>query len=150
MTSLIKYDSANFPYINESIDHYKDNPFIVDNFTNKLVININSEYTALISEPDSIIKDLLEVFDDYILTKVLPIDEYYKPEQTSKRLYDSHDLWYILLLLNDCMSVKDFNMNTYKYIDPDQIGQISKFLNFNVNTTKVINLNSNENMMYNI
>lgn len=60
---------------------------------------------------------------DIIMTTDLSPEDYrkyvFKPKTLSYDLYASTELWDILLILNQCTSIIEFDLHTVKYYDPD-------------------------------
>ena len=133
--TLRRYDSASFPTIEESIANAVKNPFLIKNFSDSLLMTIDSE-TVIISEPINILRDFFWMLEDSLVSYVMPEDEFYMPELTSRRLYGTHDLWFICLLANNCVSMKNYKMTYYKVLPAAKINKIEIFLNHVKNTSR--------------
>ena len=133
-----EFDSGKFPYIDQSIEHSKTNPFLMHNFTNEIRFALNDGNVIAITEPMNIIKDLIYLFEDNIFTRVLPEEEYYKPEQTAYNLYGSHDFWYVIMLLNNCFTFLEYDKKEIKYINPNELYRIEKFIGKSSNNVRFI------------
>ena len=125
--SFASYDSAEFPTIEESIANSKTNPFLLNNFSDKLVALVEGQNT-IVYEPYNVLQSFVWMLDDFLVTYPMPPDEYYMPEKTAKRLYDSHDFWYICMLINNVSNAKDYRFETYKVLPAENLYHIETFL----------------------
>jgi hypothetical protein len=142
------YDSARFAYIDESIADSKNNVLTLDKYTSNIEYHIDN-FKFIMSEPVSIIKEIIPVlFEGSYKVQNLPLKEWYRPESTAKRLYDTHDLWYLIMLVNKCSSYLDYKYETINYIDPEQAYKITKLLNTNKMKIKKSIKNLDEHTIY--
>ena len=125
--SFVQYDSAIFPTIEESVEHAKTNPFIFNNYSDRLLTLRDGENT-IVYEPYNVMRSLVWMLEPFLVTYDMPVDEHYMPEKTAKRLYDSHDFWYVCMLINDCRSVKDYRFKQYKVLPAKDLYHIESFL----------------------
>jgi hypothetical protein len=125
--SFKQFDSASFATIEASIKHSEDNPFIIDRFSDKYSAQIDG-VSFIISEPSNILSSFIWMLDPYITTQPLPSDERFMPERTAKRLYGSHDFWYVPMLLNSCASVTEYEFSSIKVLTADQLYRVEAFL----------------------
>jgi hypothetical protein len=126
MTSFSNYDSSLFPTLPESIKHAQSNPLLIENLSDWMLTLYDTE-EVLIQEPSCTLKSMVHMFDDVLETINVPTTEYYRPELTAKRLYDSYDFWYILLLVNNIYSNVKYNQPTIKYIPAKELVRLGKF-----------------------
>ena len=124
--SFKKYDSAEFASFPESIVHSKKNPLLIENLSDHRSVVMDNRIVK-VQETTCLFKDLIHFFDNDVEEMVLPIEEYYRPEMTAKRLYDSYDLWYVLLILNNIYTVNRYNQKVIKYIPALKLAKIEKF-----------------------
>jgi len=68
-------------------------------------------------------KDFLSgIIIEYELTEESRRKYWYKPKTFSFDMYGITDLWYSILLLNNCFSISEFTpKKTIKYYDPDRL-----------------------------
>lgn len=125
-TSFLNYDSSNFPTHPESIKHAATNPLLIENLSDWMLTTYDTE-EVLIQEPSCTLKSMIHMFDDVLTTIDVPTTEFYRPELTAKRLYDSYDLWYILLLVNNIYTPEKYNRPTIKYIPSKELIRLGKF-----------------------
>lgn len=125
--SFSKFDSAAFPLMEQSIEHARDNPFLLDRFCDKFSTTRDGQ-GVLVSEPSSILSSLIWMLDPYLSVETFPADEIYMPEKTSKRLYNSHDFWYVCMMVNDCPSVTEYDFRTLRYLPAKELNRIEVFL----------------------
>ena len=125
--SFSKYDSTTFATFPESIAHAETNPLLISSLSDWLQDTMDGA-PILIQEPSCTFKELIHFFDDVAVTITLPVSEYYNPMLTAKRLYDNADLWYILLLLNNIFNLESYNKPRIRYIPPNELARISKFV----------------------
>jgi hypothetical protein len=125
--SFSQFDSADFPTIEESIAHSKANPFLSDSFSDKYITSVDN-LSALITEPSNVLSSLIWMLEPYLTTETMPTGELYMPERTAKRLYNSHDFWYVCMLVNGCPAASEYNFTTMKVLPADELYRIETFL----------------------
>jgi hypothetical protein len=137
-----KYDSSEFPTLEESIASAASNPFICNNFSRKVQLTYQGTvYT--ISEPLSVLKQFLDDLSDYFETQNLPESEYYQPEASALRIYGSRDFWFLIMLQNNVFSVTEYKIPTITFISADQLFRIEKFLLKTVEAPTQIGISNN-------
>lgn len=137
--SFSAYDSADFATIEESVAHSKNNSFIISNMSNKLVSVRGNELVTMI-EPNSPLVNFLFMLDEFVIITEFVENEIFMPERTSKRLYNSHDFWYVCMLLNNCFTVKDYSFGTnFRILPANDLYRIDKFIKLTNRTTRMIN-----------
>lgn len=122
-----KYDSAAFGTITESIVHSKTNPMIASKFAGELVITLGVDYFR-IREPSSPLRDLFTLLEGEFVDTFIPNYEFYKPEHTSKRLYNTHELWNLILVINGMPNNLEYTQNNIKTLPVDKLYLIQRFL----------------------
>ena len=125
--SFLKYDSARFATLEASIAHAADNPFLLDRFSDKYAATIDG-IRFLVNEPSNILSSFIWMLEPFVTTAVLPADERFMPEKTAKRLYDSHDFWYIPMLINNCPSVTEYEYREIKVLSSSELYRVEAFL----------------------
>ena len=125
--SFKKYDSSNFASFPESIAHSRKNPLLIENLSDYRSITMDDRMVK-VQETNCLFKDLIHFFDNDLETTALPTSEHYRPEITAKRLYDSADLWYVILLVNNIYSVTKYNSDTISYIPATKLVKLEKFV----------------------
>ena len=125
--SCAQYDSADFPTIDQSIENSKTNPFLFNNYSDKLVALLEGE-NVIVHEPYNVLHSFIWMLEPYLVEYDMPESEYYMPEKTAKNLYDSHDFWYVCMLINDCKTVMDYKFKTYKILPAEELYHIETFL----------------------
>lgn len=126
-TSFIQFDSADMATLEESITHSKENPFLMDKFSDKLRTTIDGE-GCLVNEPANILSSLVWMLEPFLVEEPLPDNEKYMPERTSKRLYNSHDFWFVLMLINGVAACSEYNLTTIKLLQAKDLHKIEIFL----------------------
>jgi hypothetical protein len=125
--SFAQYDSADFPTIEQSIAHAETNPFLFNNYSDKLVALLEGE-NVVVHEPYNVLQSFIWMLEPFLVEYDMPEDEYYMPEKTAKKLYDSHDFWYVCMLVNNCVSCMDYKFKKYKVLPATELYHIETFL----------------------
>jgi hypothetical protein len=125
--SFSQFDSADFPTIGESVAHSKENPFVLDSFSDKYITTVDNQ-TALINEPSNVLSSLIWMLEPYLVSQTMPDDERYMPERTAKRLYNSHDFWYVCMLINGCPAASEYSYKSMKVLPAAELYRIETFL----------------------
>lgn len=137
--SFSAYDSGDFATVEESVAHSKNNPFIISNMSNKLIAVRNNELVTMV-EPNSPLINFLFMLDEFVITTKFIENERFMPERTSKRLYGSHDFWYVCMLLNNCFTIKNYEFkDKFRILPSDSLYRIEKFQRLNKKTSRMIN-----------
>lgn len=100
------------------------------------IIEVQSHQKKIIDEMGNTFKNpqfqfdpFLDLIKETMLLKVNGNHEFdYKPEHLSYTLYGSHDLWYLLLRLNGCMSRNDFIGPIFNVIKMENINDVLNIL----------------------
>jgi hypothetical protein len=127
MALFSSYDSAEFPLIEQSIEHSTTNPFIFNNYSNRMIAVRDSE-NIIVNEPYNILQEMIDMLSEHFVEYDMPENEYYMPERTAKKIYDSHDFWYICMLVNKCVTIKDYHYTKYFILPADKLFHIETFL----------------------
>lgn len=125
--SFVQYDSAVFPTIEQSIEHSKLNPFIFNNFSNRL-LTLRDGQNTVVYEPYNVMRSLSWMLEPFLVEYDMPVAEHYMPELTAKNTYDSHDFWYVCMIVNNCRSVKEYQFKRYKILPATELYRIETFL----------------------
>lgn len=110
--------------INELIESVDDMDINYRKLHTNAYINVNDKDTIKIPYK-SIIREYFPYLQDIVIQAQLTDDELslykYKPKKLSLDLYDTTELWSILLELNNMYSVIDFNLEKQpKIFDPNE------------------------------
>ena len=136
-TQYSNYDSGDFPLIPDSLNHAKNNVFVLDKYSNKLVFN-EADRQVVVVEPTCVIYDFLALFGDNIFEENLPKSEWYMPEASAKRIYGTHDFWYIIMYCTAIQCTIDYTVDKIRYIDPAQVYRVEKFLGKGTNNYRTV------------
>ena len=115
-------DSANYKDIDSSIAHARNNPIVLDNlgtyylFEGEMLFSLN-----FLKKYENIFKNNLRI---YKINK----DHFYRPEYVSYELYNTTDLWYLLLFVNDMASPMDFTKEVINIFDMEMIEVLNNLL----------------------
>lgn len=92
---------------------------------NSLRINYANSGESVRMPLNSIIAKYKDYFDKYIdeveLTEEEQIKYRYSPKKFSQDMYGTIEYWSIILYINECHSIMDFEPVTVKYVLPNQI-----------------------------
>jgi hypothetical protein len=122
-------DSSNFADIRSSIEHSKTNNLLLVNLSKRYEIN-----GLIIQSPISIFGRYWSYIRSELVNYTMLESDMYRPENVSKRLYDTRDLAFMLKVINGIYSSKDFNKKTIKVIHPLRIGKISDIIAANASS----------------
>lgn len=102
-----------------------------DNFHRDLheeVIVLKPEGDVIIAPINPLMSKYRDFFDKSILTKKLTSEEYYMyrnaPKKFALDIYGNMGYWSMVLFLNECHSMIDFDFEEIKYIDPRRLHTI--------------------------
>lgn len=140
--SFSNFDSADFATIDESIVHSQSNPFLAGNYSDRLIATVDGA-NVIVHEPFNVLKSFAWMLDDLAVTYDMPQDEYYMPERTARRVYGSHDFWYVCMLVNNCSTVKDYRYTRYKVIPVESLYHVETFLDKARRSARVYSPDSN-------
>ena len=124
-------DSSNFKDIVSSITSSTDNKLLLDNicdwnlFEGQILLGFN------------ILKKYEDILKSNLVEINLPSKYYYKPEYVSKDLYDTTDLWYLIMFINDIETVDQFNKSKIKVPNSDIITTLNTIINNESETLRV-------------
>lgn len=135
--SFASFDSSDFATIPESIAHAKSNPILLNNLSDALVIDFEGEMTR-VQEPSCTFKELRSFFEGHLKDIEVPESEFYNPSMSAKRIYRSQDLWFTLLIFNNMYSVMDYNKKIIKYLPPNKLTMIAKFIQLSNQNVRVV------------
>lgn len=117
---LSSYDSAKYVNIDESIAHAKTNKLVVSNASFKMIMD-----GVKVQQPETIFVDFMELLKENTIEVELPNSYQYRPEDLSKLVYGTNDLWYIIMYLNECTTFRDFTGSKVKILNPARISLIN-------------------------
>ena len=137
--SFKAYDSTAFPTFPQCIAHARYNPLLIENLSDWREVSFEGK-TMLVQEGNCLLKDSIGYFDDVLEEQILPVEEYYRPELTAKRLYDNADLWYMLLLVNAIYSSNRYDVKAIKYVPSRELVRISKFTERPVGNIRMVDM----------
>ena len=122
-TSINDIASGAYANINDSITHSKGNIITFDKMCNWYLF----EDTVLMPMP------FLNKYKETLLNNSIyvTIDPkfYYKPEYVSYNIYNTTDLWYLILFLNEMKSVEEFNKPRILVFDPSRLATLKNIIN---------------------
>lgn len=128
ITSYSSYDSNRFPTLTQSLEHALNNPLSIEKLSDKIMMDFEG-LPVLVQEPTCPFKDFIKFYYEKDFEEIdLPEKEWYRPEMTAKRLYDNSDMWYVLLLINNCYSTTKWKSKKIKYVRSDKLESIAKFI----------------------
>jgi len=116
-------DSSVFPSTNESIANSKRNVIIYSEVSLKHYVD-----GVLIQSPVTVFEKYLPILKQNSVFITISNDNFYHPEFTAKRLYGTSDLWWLLLMLNNMSSHKEYNKREILALQVDQKTLISDIL----------------------
>jgi len=125
--SFSNYDSADKPTIEASITHAESNPFLLSRFQDVMIYR-RGDVNVEIREPRNVLTQFMWMLEPFLTTEYMPDSEMYMPERTAKRLYDSHDFWYVCMMVNGCASVTEYNMGKMLVLPVDQLYRLEAIL----------------------
>jgi hypothetical protein len=125
--SFAKYDSADQPTIEASIEHAATNPFLLSNFQDVLVYR-RDDNNVEVCEPRNVLAQFFWMLEPFLEQEPMPEDERFMPERTSKRLYDSHDFWYVVQLANGVTTCTEYDFATIKVLPADKLYLVETIL----------------------
>lgn len=119
------------PTIDEQIQNAKDRSDITHRMLNSCSFIIDNKTKESIKIP---FNPLYSKFKDYFdsVTTVVPLTEEeqnlfrYQPKRMSLRMYNTTEYWSLLLYLNECASITDFDLTSVRIVYNDKI---KSFLN---------------------
>lgn len=119
------------PTIDEQIQNAKDRSDITHRMLNSCSFIIDNKTKESIKIP---FNPLYSKFKDYFdsVTTVVPLTEEeqnlfrYQPKRMSLRMYNTTEYWSLLLYINECASITDFDLTSVRIVYNDKI---KSFLN---------------------
>lgn len=114
----------------EQIDEVRDFDISYDTLHPKALIR-DKQSSRVIQVPYSAFTNKYkDVLSNIIVTQTLDDDYkrafWYKPKSVSAFYYDTTELWSDILILNGCVSLREFTPEVLKYYDPSRL---KKYLN---------------------
>ena len=143
-SDFLIYDSSENPDTDKSYEHSKTNPFLFNKFASQFNVTFNYKNVKVESFRNSLVE-----FQSFLLNESIEgtffVSETFKPDVTAKRLYNSADLYYVCLLVNNCINRSEYTFPSgkYRFVPIDKVIIISKFLslsNANASNVRLINL----------
>lgn len=138
MVAIFHLDSAGVVDLKEQVNAYVKNIYDCNNIHGRFINHEGYEIT----NPESELDKFSAFLEQYIIT--VEMDDYdpfkYKPDYMAKSLYDTHDLWFLLLKINNCRDRMEFTGPKYRIIDPSNVSKVIDFLNkciFSVSRQKI-------------
>jgi hypothetical protein len=111
-------DTGTTQDILEEYTNNKDSTIEIMNHQKKII----DEYGRQFSNPRFEFDDMFSLIKESMIETINGGNEFIsRPEQLSFALYNTHDLWYLLLRLNNCLSRKDFKGPLFKVIKNSSI-----------------------------
>lgn len=97
-------------------------------FNNSLLIEYQGSNEGIRMPANSIISKYKEYFDPYIDTVELNEEEQmkyrYSPKKFCQDMYGTTEYWSMILFINECHSIIDFEPVNLKYIVPESISDL--------------------------
>ena len=109
--------------LTKSISHSKYNKIVLDN------IQTYYEFEGEIIFGFSILKKYEHILKRELIPYKIDKSMYYKPEYVSFQLYNTTDLWYALLFVNDMVSATDFDRPEILVFSPLFVETLNKIIN---------------------
>ena len=124
---LGRYRSAAFQTIEEELENSKTNPLVVG-YTYNLINMINNPDVENIGGYDTLFNIYLPLIRSrWSFEFTAPDSRYdYWPERLSYDLYDTEDVWYILMRLNSVFTRNDFVGSRFTCVSIDHVGKLLK------------------------
>ena len=116
-------NSATSKDLVNSIDSAQNNKILLDNICNWYL------FEGQIILGFNILKKYENIFKANLLDYNMDKQYYYRPEYVCNLLYNTPDLWYLLLFVNDMSSVDDFTRDKIKVFDSNRIEIINEIIN---------------------
>jgi hypothetical protein len=111
ITNLNEYNISSKKDIRESIDLSKNSPFVGNNAT--YIYNLKELSKSIYFS--KIIENLPLFTTDDCLTTVSLDDKYkYRPQYLCHEYYGCSDLWQLILRINNCFKITEFDMTDVK------------------------------------
>lgn len=111
------------PEMSSEIEYARGNKILLNNISEWYLF----EKQAVFSLP------LLRKYENILKRNLIEIDLekrfHYKPEYLSKDLYNTTDLWYLLLFVNDMQTVDQFNTSKIKVFTDAMINDLNQIIN---------------------
>ena len=94
-----------------------------DKYSYKDLLSNGTEIAVL-----NVVNDYIREFKDAALTVTLSIDEYrkyrYKPKLLCHDIYGSGEFYWVIMLLNGIIDVKEFNMDSLLMVSKDNMNSL--------------------------
>lgn len=100
--------------------------------TNRISLNKLSDWFLLEGQSIlgmPILKRYEHILKADLVDYSLSSEYHYKPEYLSNELYETTDLWYLLLFVNDMATIDEFNKPVIKVFDTNTINALNRILN---------------------
>jgi hypothetical protein len=117
-----QYNSSANAEMSKCIAASKSNPITIANLSELYIYDNIAVYA-----PESVVEDYMPHIEENLIEMTLPESLHFRPEALSESLYGTPDLFYVLMLVNGCSSVTNFNMEKVKVLNPTSkiIGSIA-------------------------
>lgn len=108
--------------IDELISWGKKQEISYRNLHRSCIINDKEKNTSIKIPLNDLVTDYRYYLNDYMIPVVMNDAEYeyyrYEPKKLSNTLYGTTEYWHILLIINNCVSKIDFDLQKLKVLDP--------------------------------
>ena len=98
-----------------SITHSKGNKITLDNISSYYVFDNKIKFGM------NFLRKYEHIFKQYYMTYTIEEKYFYRPEYISYLLYETTDLWYLLLFINNMTRPDEFNKNNIIIFDPSYL-----------------------------
>lgn len=118
-------DTTKIVYLDKWVNTGKKNSFTL---TNTSIKAYNSDNTSMVVS--NILRDKYRgVITSYMINATMTSRWYYKPKEVSYQLYNTVELWHMLLWLNNMTYISEFCQSTIKIFNPKYISLLTTIIN---------------------
>ena len=100
----------------------------LDNISNHIKFSLNDEDSLIVSN-----YEILKKYENVLYGKSIFIqiskDYYYRPEMISLKLYNTTELWYLILFLNKLETSDKLEYDVIRVLDPDSLNALLEMIN---------------------
>ena len=128
MAALTPYDLNNADIVDD-IESAKTNPVVIARQHRHFV---QAETGATMSDPEWDLAPLAPLLEEMADEADFGSDYDMLPDKMSKELYDTHELWPVLMRLNKVATRHDFRGPRLRFIRPDLAGKLLAMLRFGI------------------
>ncbi|QXN67905.1 hypothetical protein FPHOBKDP_00155 [Listeria phage LPJP1] len=116
-------DSSRFVDLVGGINSINVNKILLSNISNFYLL----EGKIVLGFP--LLKKYENIFKSNLIDYDISENQFYRPEYVSEELYETTDLWYLLMFVNDMDTVEKFNKKTIKVFPDTILNTINKIIN---------------------